>query len=157
MMIPPDGRSLLISALLIIALVVGCKDQSEPEVPQKPPGLRKKISTPIKPVSKAEKPKREVSVTPPRAQVDVKEEKETIVAVEPSTPDKRDLVEPKKSDYLALAEGLTKRPEYFYDPRGKHDPFESLFETETEHVGVAPRGRESRKKECPLPHFKGFL
>jgi type IV pilus assembly protein PilP len=149
-MMAPDGRTIFISALLIIALAVGCGDQSESEAPKKPPGLRKKIAVSREPVSKVVKSQSPGRVAPSKAQVDLKKEKDSVVTAEPSAPDKRDLIQPKKSDFLALAEGLTKRPEYFYDPRGKHDPFESLFETETGHVGVAPTKKRVQKKRMPL-------
>lgn len=149
-MMAPVGRTLLISALLIIALAVGCGDQSESEAPQKPPGLRKKIAVPKEPVSKAAKTKKAGSVSPSKVQNTLKKETDAAGAIEPPAPDKRDLVQPKKSDFLALAEGLTTRPEYFYDPRGKHDPFESLFETETGPVGVAPTKKRVQKKRMPL-------
>ena len=45
---------------------------------------------------------------------------------------------------------MTKRPDFFYDPRGKHDPFESPFNAETEHVGVAPSKKRMQKKRMPL-------
>ena len=149
-MMAPEGRILLVSALLIIVLAVGCKDQSESEAPQKPPGLRKKIAAPREPVSKAAKTKGAKPVAPAQVQVGQKKEKDALMTAEPSAPEKRDIIQPDKSDILALAQGLTKRPEYYYDPRGKHDPFEAPFEADTGPVGVAPTKKRVQKKRMPL-------
>jgi len=142
---------LLLSILLIIALPWGCGERTESEKPQAPPGLRKKISVPRKPIAQGTKTEEQGPIVPSRSEMDAEEAKGlTQPDVEPSPPDKRDIVQPQKSDFLALAEGMAKRPDYFYDPRGKNDPFESLFEMETEHVGVAPSKRTIEKKRMPL-------
>jgi type IV pilus assembly protein PilP len=147
----PSGRIILLSIFLIIALPLGCGERTESEKPQKPPGLRKKISAPKEPIGQAAKSKGTGRIVPSKAETVVKEANGlTATDVEPSPPDKRDIVQPEKSDFLALAEGMTKRPDYFYDPKGKHDPFESLFEMETEHVGIAPSKRRVQKKRMPL-------
>jgi type IV pilus assembly protein PilP len=148
-MTPPIPRIWLLFILLMICLPLACGERPETETPQKPPGLRKKISAPQKPVAKATK-KKPVAPAKSKAVVAKKGKGVTEADVEPSPPDKRGVVEPEKSDFLALAEGMTKKPEYFYDPRGKHDPFESLFEMETEHVGAAPTRKKVQKRRMPL-------
>ena len=60
-------------------------------------------------------------------------------------------MEPPKSDSLRLAEGFTRKPAFFYDPAGKHDPFESPFEGEIEQrLGMTPKKKQIRKKRVPL-------
>lgn len=151
----PNGRMLLLSILLTIALPWACGERTEPEKPHTPPGLRKKISEPAKPIAQETKPEEpgsegEGAAPPSKRDMEEKTESPAKTAVEPPMPDKRDIVEPGKSDFLALAEGMTKRPDYFYDPRGKHDPFESFFDKESETVGIAPTKRTVEKKRIPL-------
>lgn len=152
MMMVPNGRIVLLWILFLLTPMVGCGDHSESQAPKKPPGLRKKIAVSSNPVAKGHTRKSGRAVPSSRARDHMAQGTKTAggLAVEPSAPDKRDLVQPKKSDFLALAEGMAKRPEYYYDPRGKHDPFESLFDTETEHVGIAPTKKRVQKKRMPL-------
>jgi type IV pilus assembly protein PilP len=134
-----------------MSLPWACGDRTESEKPHTPAGLRKKISAPRKPIA-AQETKSEAQQPALPSKPDVKEETIGLAKTEaePFPPDKRDIVQPGKSDFLALAEGMTKRPDFFYDPRGKHDPFESLFEVETESVGIAPAERTVKKKRMPL-------
>lgn len=146
----PNGRVLLLSILLTIALPWACGERTESEKSPTPPGLRKKISAPREPVAKQAGSEGERLVLPSKAETQEQAQPLAETDTEPSLPDKRDIVEPGKSDFLALAEGMTKTPDYFYDPRGKHDPFESPFEVETETVGIAPAKQTVEKKRMPL-------
>jgi len=146
----PNGRILLLSILLTIALPWACGERTESEKPHTPPGLRKKISAPRKPIAQEAKSEGKRPALPSKPEIEEEAEGLAKTDAEPSPPDKRDIVQPGKSDFLALAEGMTKRPDYFYDPRGKQDPFESVFEVETAHVGIAPAKRTVEKKRMPL-------
>ena len=123
----PNTRILLLCIFLLVAPFVGCGDHSESEVPQKSPELRRKIAVPRKPIARAIKPEDKRSAKPLDDKDQGKAVKEAKApankSVKPLPPDKKDLVQPPKSDFLVLAEGVTKRPDFFYDPRGKHDPF----------------------------------
>jgi type IV pilus assembly protein PilP len=145
---------LLLCIILLVAPFVGCGDDSESEAPQKPPELRRKIAVPRKPIAQAIKPEDKRPGRPLDDKDRGKAAKEAKArakeSVEPLPPDKKDLVQPPKSDFLVFAEGVTKRPDFFYDPRGKHDPFESLLEMEAEHIGIAPSRKKVEKKRLPL-------
>ncbi|MBN1841607.1 MAG: pilus assembly protein PilP [Deltaproteobacteria bacterium] len=145
MTIAASARKLLLAVTLMIVAAAGCGDRSDSETPQQPPELRKKIAMPREPIAQPEKIPLEPRVAEHGTRL---AQTGSERAVEPSLPEKKGLIRPKKSDSLMLAEGIGKRPDYFYDPRGKHDPFESPFETETERI--VPSRREAKKKRLPL-------
>ncbi len=155
MTVPPRIRSLLFWMVAMLAvLFVGCGNHSESEAP-KPPGLRKKIAMPKKPVAQSVRPGEQGRVAKPSAARPGTEAKKKAAVpgkkpVEPEFPGKRGVAQPEKSESLMLAEGITKSPDYFYDPRGKHDPFESLFDTEAGLVGMAPSKEKVQKRRLPL-------
>jgi Tfp pilus assembly protein PilP len=148
-------RILLLLALITVS-VSGCTDRSETETPAQPLGLRKKIAMPEKPqtIAQSGKPqegegtKMAVQKGPQPGREGVQSTR--VESPEPSVPDKKGLMEPEKSDSLKLAEGMTAKNEVFYDPAGKHDPFESPFEAEVDRIGVAPAKQIVEKKRVPL-------
>ncbi|MBW2107193.1 MAG: pilus assembly protein PilP [Deltaproteobacteria bacterium] len=146
MMTAPNRRFMLLWMLLVAALVFGCGDGSQSQAPKKPAGLRKKIAADSGLAVRSASPK----AASKRGQAHPSKKGAALPAMTPAAPEKKDVAQPKKSDFLALAEGLIRQPEYYYDPRGKHDPFESPFGTEAQHVGIAPVKKRAERKRMPL-------
>ena len=146
-----SARNFLLGLTLIMVAAVGCGEHSEPEPSKQQPELRKKIAISKKPTAQAVKPAAEVPVKPQKTELRAKPDQEaqpaTEAKAEPPLPEKKGLVEPTKSESQIFAEGIGKAVAYSYDPRGKLDPFKSLFATETERlVGT----RTVKKKRLPL-------
>ncbi len=147
-------RALLLWIALITVSVLGCTDRSETETAAQPLGLRKKIAMPEKPIAQDGK-LQEGEGTKMAIQKGPQPRTESVQSgqtkrPEPSVPEKTGLMEPEKSDSLRLAEGMTAKTDVFYDPAGKHDPFESPFEAEMDRIGVAPAKQMVEKKRIPL-------
>ncbi len=146
------ARNLAFLVSLLLVAAVGCTDRSESETPQRPPELRKKISVPRGTTLRTTKQEDKKAAIP----IAAKETKPAKGAqaskesfIEPSLPGKKGLIQPKKSEGVILAEGLGKTDGMFYDPRGKHDPFESPFKTQTAPT-VTAKQKETKKKRLPL-------
>lgn len=149
-----SARNFLLGLTLIMVAAVGCGEHSEPAPSKQQPELRKKIAISKKPTAQTVKPAAEVPVKPQKTELratpdqpDQEAQPATEAKAEPPLPEKKGLVEPTKSESQIFAEGIGKASAYSYDPRGKLDPFKSLFETETERLlGTKP----VKKKRLPL-------
>ena len=151
-----SARNFLLGLTLIMVAAVGCGEHSEPEPSKQQSELRKKIAISQKPPAETVKPAAEVPVKPQKTELRAKPDQAkpdqeaqpaTEAKAEPPLPEKKGLVEPTKSESQIFAEGIGKATAYSYDPRGKLDPFKSLFATETERlVGT----RKVKKKRLPL-------
>jgi type IV pilus assembly protein PilP len=146
-----SARNFLLGLTLIMVAAVGCGEHSEPEPSKQQPELRKKIAISKKPTAQTVKPAAEVPVKPQKTELRAKPDQEaqpaTEAKAEPPLPEKKGLVQPTKSESQIFAEGVGKASAYSYDPRGKLDPFKSLFETETQRLV----GRKTvKKKRLPL-------
>jgi type IV pilus assembly protein PilP len=146
-----SARNFLLGLTLIMVAAVGCGEHSEPEPSKQQPELRKKIAISKKPTAQTVKPAAEVPVKPQKTELPAKPDQEaqpaTEAKAEPPLPEKKGLVEPTKSESQRFAEGIRKASAYSYDPRGKLDPFKSLFQTETDRlVGT----KTVKKKRLPL-------
>jgi len=141
------GCAQKLAFLVFMAVTIAaCGDGSEPEPPRKAPGLRKRIAVP----PTAEAPGKEEQIKPSTEEGRPGNQDNDSVAdiVQPAFPDRREVMEPPKSEGLKLAEGLGKKKVSFYDPRGKIDPFESPFTAQTEQV--SPRVEKAKEKRVPV-------
>ena len=175
MTITAGARSLLFGLTLILFAVAGCGNGSESEPPKQPAVLRKKIAMPKKQPPQAVKPeervaKEKVSETKEQPQQAVKPEEgetkekvsETKTATkpplqqakaEPLMPEKKPMVQRAKTSPKLPAEQAGKQPseqagkQPLYSPKGKTDPFQPLFATESQRR--APAGKGGKKEKRP--------
>lgn len=138
------ARRLAFLVSLVVAMAA-CGEGPKSDTPEKAVGLRKKIAAPQTDAApeKAVGTNRRIR-SDQRAQT-AQEPAAGIAA--PDLPEKRDLIEPEKSEGLKLAEGLGAKKASFYDPTGKIDPFESPFQTRTENMAA----QEEQTKERQIP------
>jgi type IV pilus assembly protein PilP len=165
------ARNLLLGLTLILFAAAGCGNSSESEPPKQPAVLRKKIAMPKKQAPQAVKPKERADVKPQTAEVPAKtakeaqapviETKEKLSEAETKPPlqearaeqplaEKKPMVEQAKTSPELLAEQAGKQPTYFYDPKGKPDPFQPLFATEALQRMAPGKKREKKEKTLPL-------
>ncbi len=128
-----SARNLLLGLTLIVFAGAGCGNGSEPEPPQKPAVLRKKIAISKKETPEAVKPK------PPLQQA----------KAEPPLPEKKPMTQLAEIGPDLLAEQVEKQLAYFYDPKGKLDPFQPLFATEAQRM-PATKKKGKKKERLPL-------
>ena len=164
-------RNLLLWLTLMLLAAAGCGNDSESEPSRQHAVLRKKVSVSKEPAPQAVKPSGGAAVKPQtaklpakpgeEAQLPVEKAKEKIfeskavtkpllreAKVEPPSPEKERLVQPDESGVELLAEGIRKKSTYFYDRRGKLDPFKPLFAIEAERMARADK--KAKKKKLPL-------
>jgi type IV pilus assembly protein PilP len=162
-------RNLLFGLTLIVVAAAGCGGGSEPEPLQQPAVLRKKIAMPKKQPPAAMKPKEDIAVQPKMAPAPEKAGEEEKIPVE-KTPEKvsetkpplqsakpeAPFVEEKPTTQVAeisperLAEHVGKEPTYFYDPKGKLDPFQPLFTAIAQQHMAPPKKKGKKEKKLPL-------
>ena len=167
MTITAGARNLLLGLTLILFAVAGCGNGSESEPPKQPAVLRKKIAMPKKQPPQAVKPeervaKEKVSEAKEKPQQAVKPEegetKEKVSETKPATkpplqqakaeplmPEKKPMVQRAKTSPKLPAEQAGKQP--IYSPKGKTDPFQPLFATESQRM--APAGKGGKKDKRP--------
>ena len=176
MTITAGARNLLLVLTLILFAVAGCGNGSESEPPKQPAVLRKKIAMPKKQPPQAVKPEERVAAAKekvPAAKEKVSEAKEqpqqavkpeegerkekvseTKTATkpplqqakaEPPMPEKKPMVQQAKTSPKLPAEQAGKQP--IYNPKGKTDPFQPLFATESQRM--APAGKHGKKEKRP--------
>jgi type IV pilus assembly protein PilP len=138
----------------MVLIVVGCGEQQEPAPPAKPVVVRKKIEAPKPPAVQAVKPSDQkptepvTAEKPPEAEVKEKPPVEVAkVEAEPATPKPE-----AETDKEPSPEEIVKKVAYIYDPKGKIDPFRSVFVAQQQ--GRA-RSRiridaDERRKNIPL-------
>jgi len=146
-----SARNLAFLVSLFAAVAVGCTDRSESEAPKQPPELKKKISAATETTLQTTKQEDKKVAIPAAAKETKPSEGEQAPQkrlIKPSSPEKKGLIQPKKSEGVILAEGLGKTDGMFYNPKGKHDPFESPFKTQTTPVVTAKQ--KKAKKRLPL-------
>ena len=120
-------RNLLIGLTLIVLVTAGCGNGSESEPPRQAAVLRKKIAMPKKQTPQAVK------------------QKARVAKAEPPLPEKKPMARVAETSPELLAEHVDKQLTYFYDPKGKLDPFQPLFAPE--HDGMAPDKKKGKKKK----------
>ena len=130
---PSSARNLLLGLALVVLAAAGCGNASESEPPQQPAVLRKKIATAKKQTAEAVKPK------PPLQQA----------KAEPPLPEKKPMTQLSETSPELLAEQVGKQLAYFYDPKGKPDPFQPLFATEVQRM-APDKKKGKKKKRLPL-------
>jgi len=169
-----SARNLLLGLTLILLAAAGCGNGSESEPPKQPAVVRKKIAMPKKQAAQAVKPKEgapvksQMAKVPAKAakeaQVPVKKPKEKLSEAETATkpplqqqaraeqvlPEKKPTPQQAKTSPELLAEQAGKQTAYFYDPKGKPNPFQPLFATEAPQRRMAP-GKKKGKEEKRLP------
>ena len=126
-----SARNLLLGLILIVLAAAGCGNSTESEPPSQPAPVRKKVATPEKPTSQAMKPK------------------EAAVKAEPPLPEKKPMIQPAEPSPGLPAEQVGKQLTYFYDPKGKPDPFQPLFATKVQ-LPPAKKKKGKEKKRAPL-------
>ena len=155
MTMPRTSRKLLLGLGLVFLVAAGCGEQQESTQPTSPVVVRKKIEAPQPPVVQPEKP-------------DDQEAAETLIAegpaeeppVEEKPPLEQAKVEPEPQDVEPPApeaqlaqeptpEELAKKTASLYDPKGKLDPFQSVFVTQPQGGGAKIQTR-ARKRKFPL-------
>ncbi len=156
----PVARNLLIGLTLIVFATTGCGNGSESEPPQQPAVVRKKIAMVKKQTPAARKPKESAPVQPKMAHapektgeeaktpVEKTKEKVSVAKAEPPLPEKKPMAQVAETSPELPAEEVDKQLTYFYDPKGKLDPFQPLFATEAQRM--AP-GKKKGKKKKGLP------
>ncbi len=168
-----SARNLLLGLILILLPAVGCGNNSESEPPRQPAVLRKKIAMPKKQPPQAVKPKEGAAVKPQMAEVPAKTAKEAQAPVietkeklseaetetkpplqqaraEQALPEKKPMTQQAETSPELLAEQAGKQPTYFYDPKGKPDPFQPLFATEAPQRMAPGKKRGKQEKTLPL-------
>ena len=130
MTVGAGARNLFLGLTLIVLAAAGCGNGSESEPAQQPAVLRKKVTMPKKQTPQAVKPK------------------ERAAKAEPLLPEKKPMTQRAETSPKLLAEKVGKQLAYFYDPRGKPDPFQPLFETEAQRM--PPAKKKKKKKRLPL-------
>ncbi len=161
-------RNLLIGLTLIVLVTAGCGNGSESEPPRQAAVLRKKIAMPKKQTPQAVKQKAAEAVKPQMAKVSAKTARDAQIPVkktdekvsetkaatkpplqrakaEPPLPEKKPMARVAETSPELLAEQVDKQLTYFYDPKGKLDPFQPLFAPE--HDGMAPDKKKGKKKK----------
>jgi type IV pilus assembly protein PilP len=130
----------------VVVAIAACGEGSNPETPQKATGLRKKIAAPQTDTAPEKAVRKDKAIRPnQRAQA---AQKPAAGVAGLDLPEKRDLIEPEKSEGLKLAEGLGGKKGSFYDPTGKIDPFESPFQTQTQNM--AAQEEETKERQIPV-------
>ncbi len=137
-----SARNLALLVALFAAAAVGCTDHSESEAPQQPTELRKKISAPNETTHR--------TIKQEDNKMAIRMATKAIKPSEgPPSPEKKGLIQPKQSEGVILAEGLGTTDGKFYDPKGKHDPFDSPFETQAA-LTITAKHKKTEKKRLPL-------
>ncbi|MBW1771085.1 MAG: pilus assembly protein PilP [Deltaproteobacteria bacterium] len=149
MTMPSTPCKLLVALGLMVLVALGCGEQQEPTPPAKPvvakKVVRKKIAAPKPPPVQAVKPGDQEPTGPVTAEKPPVELAK--VEAEPATP------EPEaEADKELSPEEIITKVAYIYDPKGKIDPFRSVFVAQQ-------RGREGgriridaddRRRNIPL-------
>jgi type IV pilus assembly protein PilP len=147
MTMPRIPCNLLLVLGLMLLVAGGCGEQQEPTPPASPVVVRKKVEAPQPPAAQAVKPSDQEAPEAPE-KPPVEEAK-----VEPAPPEAEPEpleaeVEPEPSP--EGPEEILKKAAYVYDPKGKIDPFQSLFVTQPS----ARRGTKvqisARERKLPL-------
>ena len=143
------ARNLFLGLVLIVLAAAGCGNGAESEAPPQPATVRKRIATPEKQTPQAVKPKEAVGkekaseTKAPATKPPLQQAK----AVPPS-PEKKPMIKTAEPSAEQRAKEVGKQVTYFYDPKGKPDPFQPLFETEVQLAPAKKKGKE--KKRLPL-------
>ena len=143
------ARNLFLGLVLIVLAAAGCGNGAESEPPRQPAAVRKRIATPEKQTPQAVRPKEGVDrekaseTESPAAKPPLQQAK----AVPPS-PEKKPMIKAAEPGAELPAKEVGKQIAYFYDPKGKPDPFQPLFETEIQLAPAKKKGKE--KKRLPL-------
>jgi len=148
---------LLLGLSLIVLVAGGCKEQQEPAPPPRPAMVRKKIEVPP-PVVQAAKPADQEGAEPAEptttAMVTKPVEAPQPPGAETVKPSDQEAAKPETAERPPDTEAPEQAPEakpalpeepdrklaYVYDPKGKLDPFQSVFVTQ-------PRGRRGTRVE----------
>ncbi|MES0350460.1 MAG: pilus assembly protein PilP [Desulfobacteria bacterium] len=138
MTMPSTPYKLLVALGLMVLVAVGCGEQQEPTPPAKPVVVRKKIEVPKPPAVQAVKPSDQEATEPVTAEkpaVEVAKVEPAQVEAEPPTP-----------------EEIIKKVAYIYDPKGKIDPFRSVFVAQQQRrAGSRVKiDADERRKNIPL-------
>ena len=174
MTIRVGARNMLFGLTLILFAVAGCGNGSESEPPKQQAVLRKKITMPKKQPPKAVKPEEKVAKEKvPEAEKKLPETKEQpLQAVKPEEGETKEKVSetktatkpplqqakaeppmPEKKPLVQRAQKSPKQPaelggkQPLYSPKGKTDPFQPLFATESQLM--APVGKGGKKEKRP--------
>ena len=168
----PKSCSILVGLALVLLTATCCQSEPEPPRPHKRIVYRQKISLPgespsktIKPVDQTEteaqtaksetKPKSDAK---PAGRQPGKETAPAVVALKPpSLPEKEPLIQQIESEIQKPSEEIEKKVAYFYDPKGKLDPFKSILAIEAENRARAEekvrkklKKKLKKKKRPPL-------
>ena len=155
---------LLLALGLMVLVAGGCGEQQEPTPPPKPVVVRKKIEAPqppavqavkpsdqeaVEPVTAEAPPEAEAPEKPPLEQAKVEQAKVEPAApeAEPTTPEAELEPEPTPEEI----EEIGKKVAYVYHPKGKIDPFQSVFTTQPrEGTKLQITARERKLPLTPL-------
>ncbi len=119
MTMPSTPCKFLLALGLMVLVAVGCGEQQEATPPAKPKVVRKKIEAPKPPAVQAVKPIDQEPTGPVTAEKPPVEVAKVVEAV-PATPEAEVDKEPSPEDII-------KKVAFVYDPKGKMDPFRSVF------------------------------
>lgn len=118
---------------LMVLVAGGCKEQQEPPQPQSPVVVRKKVEVPQPPTVQAERPSDQEAPQPvttevppePEAPLELAKAEPAASETAPALPEAASTPEPSPEE----KEGEEAKDElaYSYDPKGKIDPFQSVF------------------------------
>ncbi len=145
---PRTPCKLLLVLGLMLLVAGGCGEQQEPTPPASPVVIRKKVEAPQPPAAQAVKPSDQEEAPKAPEKPPVEEAK-----VEPAPPEAE--LEPLEAELEPEPspegpEETLKKAAYVYDPKGKIDPFQSLFVTQPS----ARRGTKvqisARERKLPL-------
>jgi type IV pilus assembly protein PilP len=143
MTMPSTPCKLLLALGLMVLVAVGCGEQQEATPPAKPKVVRKKIEAPKPPAVQAVKPIDQEPTGPVTAEKPPVE----VAKVEavPATPEAEVDKEPSPEDII-------KKVAFVYHPKGKMDPFRSVFVAQRrEREGGRVRiDADERRRNIPL-------
>ena len=152
MTMPSTPCKLLVAVGLMVLIAVGCGEQQEPTPLAKPVVVRKKIEAPKPPAVQAVKPSDQeptepvTAEKPPEAEVKEKPPVEVAkVEAEPATPKPE-----AETDKEPSPEEIIKTVAYIYDPKGKIDPFRSVFVAQQRARSRIRIDADERRKNIPL-------
>ena len=156
MTMPWTPCKLLLALGLMVLVAGGCGEQQEPTPPPKPVVVRKKIEAPQPPAVQAVKPSDQEAAepvtaeAPPEAEAPEKPPLEQ-AKVEPAAPEAEPTTPEAGLEPEPTLEEIGKKVAYVYHPKGKIDPFQSVFTTQPrEGTRLQISARERKLPLTPL-------
>ena len=148
---PRTPYKLFIGLGLMVLVAAGCSEQQESTQPSSPVVVRKKIEAPQPPPVQAVKPDDEEAVEPLTAEAPTETSPLEQAKVEPAPLEAEPPASETALDQEPTPEETAEKTAFFYDPKGKLDPFQSVFVTQPrEGTKIRIKARKRRLPLTPL-------